>query len=123
MMPAAPDDIAACLDLAAPAHEEGIVYILRFAAPIGNPAKKHGTAQFYIGWCHAGGLEKRLAAHRLGNGARLTAAAAKQGIAFELVVCFMGTRLEERRLKNIKNARLVLERRSWERKQRGPIPF
>lgn len=123
MTAAIDSDLADCLDMAAPAHEEGIVYILRFDTPIGNPAKAHGTAQWYIGWCKAGGLENRLKLHRAGLGARLTAAAAEQGIGFELIVCFMGTRLEERRLKNQKNARLVVERRAWERKQRGPIPF
>lgn len=103
--------------------EEGIVYILRFDRPLGNPEKKYGTAQWYIGWCKAGGLKRRLKQHREGKGARLTAAAAQKGISFELIVCYPGTRADERRAKNYKNARAFVEHRSWERKPRGPIPF
>jgi hypothetical protein len=40
-----------------------------------------------------------------------------------LLVCYAGTRADERRAKNYKNARLFVQNRSWERKQRGPIPF
>ena len=51
-------DLGDCLDLTAPAAEIGTVYIIRFDSPLGNPDKKHGTAQFYIGWCKAGCLER-----------------------------------------------------------------
>jgi predicted GIY-YIG superfamily endonuclease len=115
--------IDACLDLTEPAAEIGTVYIIRFDSPLGNPAKAHGTAQYYIGWCKAGGLERRLNQHRAGLGAKLTAAAAEKEIGFELLVCYAGTRADERRAKNYKNARLFVQNRSWERKQRGPIPF
>ena len=103
--------------------ECGLVYILRFDAPLGNPGKKHGTAQFYIGWCKLGGLNRRLNEHKQGRGARLTAVAAERAIGFELLACFSGTRADERRAKQYKNARLFVERRAWERKPRVCIPF
>ena len=28
----------------------GIVYLLHFACPVGNPLVRHGTAQHYLGW-------------------------------------------------------------------------
>lgn len=117
------DTLADCLDLTAPAAEVGIVYIIRFDKPLGNPAKKHGTAQWYIGWCKAGCLERRLNQHRKGTGAKLTAAAAEKKIGFELVVCYPGTRADERRAKNYKNARVFVENRVWEKRPRGAIPF
>lgn len=123
MLDTSDTDLADCLDLTEPAAEIGIVYFLRFDRPLGNPEKTHGTAQWYIGWCKAGGLERRLNQHREGKGARITAAAVEKGISFELVVCYSGTRADERRAKNYKNAREYVQNRTWERPPRGGIPF
>lgn len=103
---------------------DGIVYILRFHTPIGNPDRRHGTAQYYVGWA-AGPkqLKRRLREHRQGRGAKITQAAKKQKIGFELVVCWSGSRHEERRVKNYKNTRLFIEREAWFPKYRGRIPF
>lgn len=102
----------------------GIVYILRFKQPIGNPDKKHGMAQYYVGWA-AGpkALKRRLQAHRLGYGARITRAFAQQGIPFELIVCFPGTLDDERWVKNYKNTRQFVERESWRRRWNQPVLF
>jgi predicted GIY-YIG superfamily endonuclease len=103
---------------------DGIVYILRFHQPLGNPNKKHGTAQYYVGWA-AGPkqLKRRLRQHKQGLGAKLTQAASKLKIGFELVCCWSGTRHEERRVKNYKNTRLFVERELWFPRPRGRIPF
>ncbi len=54
-----------------------IVYILRF-----NPPLKH--ARHYVGTCAAHRLNQRLAEHRAGTGAKITAAAVEQGIQLEV---------------------------------------
>lgn len=85
-----------------------MIYGLRFSRPIGNPDKKHGTAQHYLGWCEDNRLEERIAEHRAGRGAKITQAAIKQGAELELVFILPGgTRDDERRLKRIKNHRKV----------------
>lgn len=88
----------------------GTVYILRFHVPLGNPAKKHGTACHYVGWCAEGRLEERLEEHRQGVGAAITRALAERKIGFDLVASFPGTRTDERKVKNYKNTRLYLEK-------------
>lgn len=95
--------------------EPGWVYILRFERPLGNPDKRKGQAQYYVGWCGAGGLERRLGQHRMGYGAAITRAAKERGIGFVLVLCFPGTRRDERKVKNYHNTPKYLERRVWER--------
>lgn len=89
----------------------GIVYIIRFHARLGNPAKKHGTALYYVGWCAEDGLERRLEEHRQGHGAAITRALAERKIGFDLVTSFPGTRNDERAVKNYKNTRLYLQNR------------
>lgn len=74
----------------------GHVYIIRFV-----PAFHH--AQFYVGWTKTGGLFTRLRAHRAGKGAKICAAAAAQGHRLELVYDCVGTRNDERAIKNLKN--------------------
>jgi hypothetical protein len=73
----------------------GTVYLLHFASP-------YRHARHYIGW--ARNLEARLAHHRAGTGARLTAAASEAGIPFEVVRLWPGEdRHFERRLHNRKS--------------------
>lgn len=87
---------------------DGWIYILKFSRPLGNPAHRNGTAQFYVGWAKR--LETRIAHHRNGTGAAITAAAVQQGITFEVVFTMRGTKTDERRIKNYKNTRRWLLR-------------
>jgi hypothetical protein len=78
----------------------GHVYLLHFAAPLGNPARPHAWASHYIGW--AFDVEQRLAEHLAGRGAAITRAAVERGIRFEIVRLWPGTRELERQLKKSK---------------------
>lgn len=80
------------------------VYLLHLDKPLGNPEKAHGQAQHYIGYCR-GSVEDRIAKHRNGNGAKLTAAAAENGIEMIVVRTWSGGRDFERHLKAQKNAK------------------
>lgn len=84
---------------------DGHVYLIHFSRPIGNPDKARGQAQHYIGW--AVDPRGRLTDHRRGEGAKITAAAAEAGCVLTLVRTWDGTRRDERRLKNRKNARAM----------------
>jgi len=55
------------------------VYLLHFSAPI-SPAH---TCQHYLGY--AEDVDRRIAEHRAGTGARLTEVAKQRGITFEVV--------------------------------------
>lgn len=73
-----------------------MVYLLHFDAP-------YRHARHYIGWTDS--LETRLAHHRAGTGARLTAAVSRAGI--EMIVARVwpdGDRKFERRLHKQKNS-------------------
>ena len=87
-----------------------MLYFIQFDQPLGNPSKRHGTAQYYLGYCEDGRLDDRLAEHRAGRGAAITAAAVRNGIKFRVVLTLPGDRNEERRLKNQKNHRRIIER-------------
>jgi hypothetical protein len=76
----------------------GTVYLLHFAAPIGNPDNPRGAAQHYMGWTTY--LGPRLAAHRDGVGAAIMRAVAEEGIDFTLARTWAGSRGDERRLKD-----------------------
>jgi hypothetical protein len=76
------------------------VYLLHFAAPLGNPANPRAQAAHYLGW--ALNLERRLAQHRTGQGAHITRAAVARGIGFEVVATWPGDWQLERRLKALK---------------------
>lgn len=71
------------------------IYLLHFNTPF-----KH--ARHYLGYTPD--LDSRLADHAAGRGARLTQVIAEQGITFQLARTWDGTRADERRLKNQKNA-------------------
>jgi predicted GIY-YIG superfamily endonuclease len=71
-----------------------MVYILHFSEPIHH-------ARHYTGYCRK--IGPRLAAHRMGQGARLTQVAVERGISLVLVYLEPGSRIEERRLKRSHN--------------------
>ena len=70
-----------------------VVYLLHFARPLG------GRASHYIGTSTVAGLAARLDAHRHGRGARITAAANREDIAYILIRTWPGGRSIERLLK------------------------
>ena len=76
------------------------VYLLHFDRKLGNPANPRAMAQHYLGT--ARDVNTRLLEHRAGSGAAITAAAARQGITFDVVRTWTGGRQLERRLKNRK---------------------
>lgn len=82
-------------------NRDGFVYLLHFEQPI---AKGH-PCQHYLGWTKD--LAARIQAHRLGNGARLTAVAKERGIGFQVARVWRGSRVFERKLKNRKNGRCL----------------
>lgn len=79
-----------------------IVYLLHFARPIGNLGNPRAQAQHYIGW--ADDLPARLAEHRRGQGARITAYLAAHQINFEVVRTWEGDYRLEKQLKRRKDA-------------------
>lgn len=77
------------------------VYLLHFSKPIGNPNNPRGQAQHYLGYTKD--LERRLAEHRKGNGARLVEVFLENGVSFEVVRIWPGDRSIERKLKDLHN--------------------
>jgi predicted GIY-YIG superfamily endonuclease len=73
------------------------VYLLHFTEPI---SALH-TAQHYLGSTDS--LDRRIAEHRAGTGARLPAVARERGISFMIARTWPGGRTVERRLKRLKN--------------------
>lgn len=75
------------------------VYLLHFDAPLPRDRGEiHAPVGHYLGF--AAHVELRLAHHRAGTGARITAALRRRGIGFELARTWVGGRDLERRLKN-----------------------
>lgn len=74
----------------------GTVYLLHFDRPF-----RH--ARHYIGWT-GGDLEDRLEYHRRGWGSKLLKAVAEAGIGWTVARTWEGTRHDERKLKNRKEA-------------------
>ena len=68
----------------------GTVYLLHFAHP-------YRHARHYLGYAEH--LERRLACHRAGNGARLLEVISAAGIDWRLARTWSGSRTLERRLK------------------------
>lgn len=83
-----------------------MIYILKFDKPLGSD--KH-SARYYIGFCEDDAcFNRRMKAHKRGQGAAITRAAVKRGIGWRVVATMEGDRSLERRLKNMKNtARIV----------------
>ena len=78
------------------------VYLLHFDHKLGNLANRYAQAQHYIGT--ARDLDSRIAEHKAGSGAAITAAAVHRGIGFDVVRTWSGGRQLERKLKNRKEA-------------------
>ena len=74
---------------------KGTVYLLHFDSPY-----KH--AQHYVGFTN--NLPARLDAHSKGQGARLLEVITGAGLTFQLARTWKGTRKDERRIKNRKEA-------------------
>jgi hypothetical protein len=76
-----------------------VLYLIHFAKPLHH-------ARHYLGYStDENSLPVRLERHASGQGAKLMAAVARAGIGFQVVRTWPdGTRADERRLKNQKNA-------------------
>jgi predicted GIY-YIG superfamily endonuclease len=87
-----------------------MLYMLQFEQALGQG--KHGRAQYYLGFCEDWRLNERIAEHRAGHGAAITRACVERGIEIKLVAVYpCGSRGDERRFKNWKNHRRVID--SW----------
>lgn len=70
----------------------GYVYLIHFDQPVGH-------ARHYLGYTVD--VERRLAMHRRGAGARLMQVVKQRGITWAVAWVKVGDRTEERRLKNL----------------------
>lgn len=76
------------------------VYLIKFDKPIGDTSRPRMMARYYVGYCEDGREVERLAEHKRGEGASLTAYASQQGIGFRMVAIYPGLdRNDERRIK------------------------
>lgn len=71
---------------------QGTIYLLHFDRPFGH-------AKHYTGWTGNGDIDRRIDAHRRGEGARLLAVMRRVPIGFVLARTWQGDRHRERRLK------------------------
>ncbi len=78
-----------------------MLYLIHFDQPLGGTRHQ---ARHYLGYVDGdeASVEARLAEHRAGWGARITAACNQRGIRYDVVHTRPGDRSEERRLKNCK---------------------
>jgi hypothetical protein len=60
----------------------GTVYLFHFSAPLGNLSNPRAQARHYLGFTED--LDARIAKHLAGKGAKIVAAALKQGLVFEI---------------------------------------
>ncbi len=74
---------------------KGTIYLLHF-----SEAYKH--ARHYVGFTH--NLTQRLDSHSKGQGARIVQVIIEAGLTFEIARTWQGTRKDERRIKNRKEA-------------------
>jgi hypothetical protein len=80
-----------------------VTYLIHLDRRLGRPGgSRLGTAGHYTG--QTVDLERRLAQHRDGKGARMLAAANERGIAYSVVRTWPGGRDTERRIKAQRNA-------------------
>jgi hypothetical protein len=75
----------------------GVIYLIHFDQPIGDPTNPRGFASHYTGWTLD--LPARLVDHANGRGARLLQVVGEQGIGWQLARIWAGTRDRERSLK------------------------
>jgi hypothetical protein len=75
----------------------GVIYLIHFDRPIGDPANPRGFASHYTGWTLD--LPARLVDHAAGRGARLMQVVGDQQIGWQLARIWTGTRTRERSLK------------------------
>jgi hypothetical protein len=91
------------------AQSIGWCYLLHMSRPLGNLSNVRAQAQHYSGWADdpagdGAGLERRIAEHLAGRGAKITQAAVAAGIAIELVACWRAPLAFEKQLKRRKDA-------------------
>jgi predicted GIY-YIG superfamily endonuclease len=84
-----------------------VVYLIHLDTKLGSSHPK-GGAGHYLGATI--NLDRRLAQHREGTGARILAAAAERGIGFDVVRTWDGGRDVERQLKRQHNPRRMCPR-------------
>jgi hypothetical protein len=75
----------------------GVIYLIHFDQPIGDPTNPRGFASHYTGWTLD--LPARLLDHAAGRGARLLQVVGELGIGWQLARIWTGTRTRERSLK------------------------
>jgi hypothetical protein len=75
----------------------GVIYLIHFDRPIGDPTNPRGFASHYTGWTLD--LPARLVDHAAGRGARLMQVVGELGIGWQLARIWTGTRTRERSLK------------------------
>lgn len=75
----------------------GVIYLIHFDRPIGDPHNPRGFASHYTGWTLD--LPARLVDHAQGRGARLLQVVGEQQIGWQLARIWTGTRTRERSLK------------------------
>jgi hypothetical protein len=78
-----------------------VVYLVHLQTKLGS-AHPRGGAGHYLGTTID--LDRRLAQHRDGTGARMLAAAVERGIGFDVVRTWPGGRDKERALKRLRNS-------------------
>lgn len=77
-----------------------MIYLLHFSEPLGDPGRPRMSAQHYVGFARdERDVAARLAEHRAGRGARITAAVVARGGSLRLARRLPGTRADERRIK------------------------
>lgn len=78
-----------------------MLYLIHFDTPLGS--QRH-QAQHYLGFVEGDldSVQARLQEHRQGWGARITAAANRAGITYDVVRTFDGDRTRERQMKKWK---------------------
>jgi hypothetical protein len=87
----------------------GWCYLLHMSRPLGNLTNPRAQAQHYSGWCadadgDATALERRIAQHLAGDGAKITKAAIAAGIEISLVATWRAPLAFEKYLKRRKEA-------------------
>jgi predicted GIY-YIG superfamily endonuclease len=78
-----------------------VCYLIHLDQRLGS-SHPNGSAGHYLG--PTMDLDRRLATHREGKGARILAAANERGIAYDVVRTWPGGRDVERRLKRLRNS-------------------